>query len=122
LHGAGIPLTTAESLLTLFSFIIFVNILIPVDVDILQFFVLFQQPGPVFSICLFLLDDELEVEAELAPLRGLHSNHKYLYVNLVVEFNLEFVVFVIGLAKERQTSRLQVYLLILDVSDFDGDI
>jgi hypothetical protein len=63
LHGAGIPLTTTQSLLAFFTFIVLVDIFVPVDLDILQLFVLFQQPGPVFSIGVFLLDDELKFKA-----------------------------------------------------------
>lgn len=70
LHHIGIPLVAAESLLALLSLIILIDVLVPVDVNVLLLLVVLGEPGPVLLFAL-LDEDELEVEAELAPLGGL---------------------------------------------------
>lgn len=66
LHHARIPI--AETFLSFFLLSILINILIPIDIEVLALFSILEESWPVLCACILLDEVELDAESRLRPL------------------------------------------------------
>ena len=113
LHLGGIE--ASQALIAFLGFLILIDPLGPIHLDVLVLLLGLEQPGPEWRILVLLLEDEEQMEAGLVPLGGL-------LIDLLEELKGEGVLLPVTVANKGQGGIGEFYVIIGDVSELHLEI